>query len=160
MIKYKFNIIIFILVTITLSSCKDVLDSDKNIITASKDDPQGLSKILEYHFLADFKIYRNDDTTNTWSALIPYPWTKTFNLVNVSSDSIVNITDVTLLSGEFFSVYSLNSLPIKLYPNQINSNDQFSIMLRTTNLKPDTYIDKIIINRNKNIGFFVKVTVN
>ncbi len=160
MIKYKFNILIAIIAFLALQSCKDILDSERNIVADSKDDPQGLAKILEYNFVTDFKIFHNDDTTDVWNAIIPYTWSKTFNIVNVSSDSIINITDVSLMLGDYFSVYSLSSLPITLFPKQINTNDQFSIMLRTTNLKPDTYIDKIIINKNKNIGFFVKVTVN
>lgn len=160
MSKKLFNILIILFVILIIASCKDVLESDSNVITIEKNGTNGLSNIIEFRFDADFLTFQNDDSTTIWNVNIPFTWAKTFNVVNKSKDTIVHLTDIDLLDGKYFSIYTLNPLPFELFPSQIDPKNLVNIMIKTDKLQPGLYNDKIIINKNKNLGFFIRVKVN
>lgn len=142
-----------------LSACSDVLNSDRNVNAIQKDDLPGISKQLEYRFTNDKVSFHNNDTTILWTATIPEKWAKYFNIVNISSSSIIEITSLKLSDGKYFTVALVGSMPIQLLPDQANNKNLIAISINTLNLKPGIYIDKIIINDIEQIGFYIRVSV-
>jgi hypothetical protein len=125
-----------------------------------KKDGSTPSKILiDYRFDAENLTYQNGDTTLEWSIQKPSTWGKPFNVRNISGDSIVTISDVELLSGNNFNIYVVYALPLKLKQNEVKNKDAIMIKINTQNLNPGTYIDKIIINKDTTLGFYVRVKV-
>jgi hypothetical protein len=119
-----------------------------------------ISKWLEYRFKNDALRFYNNDTTVLWSAIKPSNWAKTFYIVNVSTDSIYTITNLKLSDGNSFSISPASSFPIKLLPNQADNKNLILINLNTQNSSPGIYIDKVIVNDNPQIGFYIRVYVN
>jgi hypothetical protein len=125
-----------------------------------KKDGNSLNPILiEFRFDLDGLTFYNGDTTKLWSVIKPSIWAKTFNIRFLGNDSL-KIYNVSMLKTNDFNVFALNSLPIILKPNEIKPEDVIMIELKTLNLLPGIYIDKIIINNDPNIGFFISIKVN
>jgi hypothetical protein len=159
MCKKIFKISLLIFALFSVISCSDTLNSDGNVKVITDDGSSGLSKILEYRFYNDQVSFQNNDTTVMWSAPIPYVWGKTFYIVNISKDTIVEIKNIKLLDGKYYTVAPRGSVPVQISPNQTNTANLFVIQLSTKDLKPGIYIDKVIINDIENIGFYIKISV-
>jgi hypothetical protein len=153
---WLFSILIFLFISI---SCTDIANTDKNINVVTIGEEPGLSKWIIYRFATEVLSYKNNDTTFLWSTLIPSNWAKNFNIVNSFQDSILEISSVKLLDGTNFSITPYSSLPLKLIPNQSNTKNLIFVYLDTKNLTQGIYIDKIILNNNPNIGFYIRVNV-
>jgi hypothetical protein len=141
-------------------SCSDIINSDNNVVIIPKGEQPGLSKWLEYRFTNDVLSFRNNDTTVLWQALLNDNWSKPFYIVNVSQDSIYEITSLSLADGRHFSLSPASSIPIKLQPNQANTKNLIFITMNTKDLIKGIYTDKIIINNNPQIGLFIRLSVN
>lgn len=152
-IVFSFFIIIFIM------SCADIINSDNTLVVVPKGEQPGLLKWLEYRFANDVLSFVNNDTTALWTVNKTEYWSKNFYIVNVSQDTILNITSIKLMDGKYFIVAPVNSIPMKLSPFQTNTSNLVFISIDTKNLKQGVYSDKIIINDNPNIGFFIRVNV-
>lgn len=112
-----------------------------------------------FRFDLDNLTFIHGDTTNQWSVSIPFVWSKTFNIKYIGHDSL-KISNVSMLNSRDFNVYALNSLPIVLKPNEIKPQDVIVLELKTANLAPGIYIDKVIINNDVNSGFYIRIKVN
>jgi hypothetical protein len=159
MCKKIFKISLLIFALFSVISCSDTLNSDGNVKVITDDGSSGLSKILEYRFYNDQVSFQNNDTTVMWSANIPATWGKTFYIVNISKDTIVEVKSIKLKDGSSFTVAPWRSVPVKINPNQATPENLFSVLLKTKDLKPGIYIDKVIVNDIDNIGFYIRVSV-
>lgn len=148
-----------VILSILIIGCSDIVNSDPNKIGIKKDgDSPNLEEIV-FRFDLDNLTFIHGDTTNQWSVSIPFVWSKTFNIKYIGKDSI-RISNVSMLNSRDFNVYALNSLPIILRTNEIKPQDVIVLELKTANLAPGIYIDKVIINNDVNSGFYIRIKVN
>jgi len=148
-----------VILSILIIGCSDIVNSDPNKVGIKKiGDSPNLEEIV-FRFDLDNLTYIHGDTTNQWSVSIPFVWSKTFNIKYIGNDSL-KISNVTMLNSRDFNVYALNSLPIVLKPNEIKPQDVIVLELKTANLAPGIYIDKVIINNDVNSGFYIRIKVN
>ena len=149
----------FVILSILIIGCSDIVNSDPNKIGIKKvGDSPNLEEIV-FRFDLDNLTFIHGDTTNQWSVSIPFVWSKTFNIKYIGKDSI-RISNVSMLNSRDFNVYALNSLPIILKTNEIKPQDVIVLELKTANLAPGIYIDKVIINNDANSGFYIRIKVN
>lgn len=148
-----------ILLVCLIVSCSDIVNNDMNKVGIKKDGNSINPALVEFRFDLDVLTFHNGDTTNLWSVVKPSTWTKTFNIKYLGNDSL-KVTDIDMMNRKDFNVYALNSLPIILKPNEIKPKDNIMLELKTTNLTPGLYIDKVIINKDSNSGFFIRIKVN
>lgn len=148
-----------VILSILIIGCSDIVNSDPNKIGIKKvGDSPNLEEIV-FRFDLDNLTFIHSDTTNQWSVSIPFVWSKTFNIKYIGKDSI-RISNVSMLNSRGFNVYALNSLPIILKTNEIKPQDVIVLELKTANLAPGIYIDKVIINNDANSGFYIRIKVN
>jgi len=148
-----------VILSILIIGCSDIVNSDPNKIGIKKvGDSPNLEEIV-FRFDLDNLTFIHGDTTNQWSVSIPFVWSKTFNIKYIGKDSI-RISNVSMLNSRDFNVYALNSLPIILKTNEIKPQDVIVLELKTANLAPGIYIDKVIINNDANSGFYIRIKVN
>jgi len=148
-----------VILSILIIGCSDIVNSDPNKVGIKKvGDSPNLEEIV-FRFDLDNLTYIHGDTTNQWSVSIPFVWSKTFNIKYIGNDSL-KISNVSMLNSRDFNVYALNSLPIVLKPNEIKPQDVIVLELKTANLAPGIYIDKVIINNDVNSGFYIRIKVN
>lgn len=148
-----------VILSILIIGCSDIVNSDPNKVGIKKvGDSPNLEEIV-FRFDLDNLTFIHGDTTNQWSVSIPFVWSKTFNIKYIGNDSL-KISNVSMLNSRDFNVYALNSLPIVLKPNEIKPQDVIVLELKTANLAPGIYIDKVIINNDVNSGFYIRIKVN
>jgi hypothetical protein len=148
-----------VILSILIIGCSDIVNSDPNKIGIKKvGDSPNLEEIV-FRFDLDNLTFIHGDTTNQWSVSIPFVWSKTFNIKYIGIDSL-KINNVSMLYSRGFNVYALNSLPIILKTNEIKPQDVIVLELKTANLAPGIYIDKVIINNDANSGFYIRIKVN
>lgn len=153
------KILALVILSILIIGCSDIVNSDPNKIGIKKGgNLLNLEEIL-FRFDLDNLTYIHGDTTNQWSVSIPFVWSKTFNIKYIGNDNL-KISNVSMLNSRDFNVYALNSLPIILKPNEIKPQDVVVLELKTANLAPGIYIDKVIINNDVNSGFYIRIKVN
>ncbi len=150
---------ITILIACSLSSCSDIVNTDMNKVGIKKDGNSINPALVEFRFDLDGLTFHSGDTTNLWSVAKPSTWAKTFNIKYLGNDSL-KINDLDFLYLKVFTVYPLGSLPIILKPNEVKPRDVIMLELKTSNLTPGIYIDKVIINKDSNSGFFIRIKVN
>lgn len=148
-----------VILSILIIGCSDIVNSDPNKVGIKKvGDSPNLEEIV-FRFDLDNLTFIHGDTTNQWSVSIPFVWSKTFNIKYIGNDSL-KISNVSMLNSRDFNVYALNYLPIVLKPNEIKPQDVIVLELKTANLAPGIYIDKVIINNDVNSGFYIRIKVN
>ncbi len=148
-----------VILSILIIGCSDIVNSDPNKIGIKKGGNLLNLEDIMFRFDLDNLTYIHGDTTNQWSVSIPFVWSKTFNIKYIGNDSL-KISNVSMLNSRDFNVYALNSLPIILKPNEIKPQDVIVLELKTANLAPGIYIDKVIINNDVNSGFYIRIKVN
>jgi len=148
-----------VILSILIIGCSDIVNSDPNKVGIKKVGESPNLEEIVFRFDLDNLTYIHGDTTNQWSVSIPFVWSKTFNIKYIGNDSL-KISNVSMLNSRDFNVYALNSLPIVLKPNEIKPQDVIVLELKTANLAPGIYIDKVIINNDVNSGFYIRIKVN
>ena len=61
--------------------------------------------------------------------------------------------------GNYFNLWSISQLPYELEPFKTISNKSFLIRLVVDTLELGTYIDRIIVNNDPELSFYVRVQV-
>lgn len=155
----KLLIILFTILSVGLSSCKDIINSDPNRVVLIDSSALGWQDYLEFRFSSDFLTYTKNDTTILWDIKLPSKFARPFNVVNNYRDSLMTINSIRLLDGRYFQIIHNVTFPVVLLPGEVGTKNNFFIILDTYSLPPGTYYDKIIINEDKNSGLYVRVYV-
>jgi len=157
--RIKFSILVIsILALIILSSCEDVINSDPNY-KKKYPDSSNTRKDIYFRFWADDLNYNLQDTTKLFETTKTSSWGLNFYIVNNTLDSNFVLKSVKLEKGNYFDLWSPNSLPYELEPFKTNSNKSFVISLVVDTLELGTYIDRIIVNNDPELSFYVRVQV-
>lgn len=157
------KILILIIMIIALESCTDIVNSDANIIKeytnpgTDTTNPNSTNIYFRYDLFS--LNYAINDTTLLWPIKQPSGFGRTFNVVNTDSLENYVVNSISLEDGDYFEVSSLLPLPYILTPKTVSTKQEFIVILKTENLKKGIYIDKIIINKNKDIGYYIRVNV-
>ena len=155
----KLLIILFTILSVGLSSCKDIINSDPNRVVLIDSSALGWQDYLEFRFSSDFLTYTKNDTTVLWDIKFPGTFSRPFNVVNNYKDSLMTLNSIRLNDGRYFQINHNVTFPVVLLPGEVGSNNIFFIKLQSQNLESGIYYDKIIINEDKNSGLFVRVYV-
>jgi hypothetical protein len=155
----KYLILIVLILSSTIWSCKDIINSDPNRVEIIDSTSLSWKDYIEYRFLNDNVNYLNNDSTKIWSVQRPSAFGKPFIMVNNFKDSIIIVNNIKLRNGSIFYINHNQKFPLILKPNEVNSNIQFLVLLNSQNLSNGIYSDKIIINDDENTGFYIRVLI-
>ncbi len=157
------QILMIIIMTLIIESCSDIVDSDKNKIIEFKNKDDDSTDTIKQDIYFRFEIYSLDyqinDTTLLWTIVKPNTFGRTFNVVNKKSKDNFVINSISVQDGQYFDVVSLLPLPYILEPKTVNSKHELLVTLNTENLSKGIYTDKLIINNDPNLGFYIRVEV-
>lgn len=153
--------ILSVIMSLTLfnMSCTDIIESDRNVNVVVQGNVNKITEAIEFYFANEVLYYKNNDTTELWKSSFPENWGKSFYLINRSNDFSIKITSIKMLDGTNFNINPINSLPLELEPNEVDSKNLIYINLNTSKLKQGIFFDKVIINDTVSIGFYVRVNV-
>ena len=153
-----YTLVIVIFGLFLIASCEDVINSDPNY-KKKYPDSSNTRKDIYFRFWADNLNYNLQDTTKLFETTKPNSWGLNFYVVNNTADSNFVLKSVQLDKGNYFDLWSPTPLPYELEPFKTNSNKSFVIRLVVDTLELGTYMDKIIVNNDPELSFYVRVQV-
>lgn len=154
----SYTLVISMLALIGLASCEDVINSDPNY-KRKYPDSSNTRKDIYFRFWANDLNYNLQDTTKLFETTKPSSWGLNFYVVNNTADSNFVLKSVKLDKGNYFNLWSISQLPYELEPFKTISNKSFVISLVVDTLEVGTYIDRLIVNNDPELSFYVRVQV-
>jgi hypothetical protein len=154
--------LIFIIVAILISnltSCKDIVNSDPNRVEIIDSTSLSWKDYIEFKFDNDFISYYNNDSSEFFEIIRPSTFGKPFSITNNYHDSTIILNNVKLKDGSLFSLNHNYSFPLLLKPHNSGAECVFLLSFDSNKLPEGIYYDKVIINNDENIGFYVRVIV-
>lgn len=153
-----YTLVIVIFGLFLLLSCEDVINSDPNFKWKFADSSNTRKDIYFKFGLYDL-FYNLKDTTKLFETTKPSSWGLNFYVVNNTADSNFVLKSVKLDKGNYFNLWSISQLPYELEPFKTISNKSFVISLVVDTLEVGTYIDRLIVNNDPELSFYVRVQV-
>lgn len=158
--KFLVKTAVYILFLIFLSSCSDVINSDKNYLIITDGSNSDISGSMEFIFPNNNIALKTGESLPRIFINKSINFTRSFHILNKFKDSIIKITNVELENGFPFEIFTSHNLPVNLPPNQMENSIYFAFKLdssRTAN--EGVFNDKIIINNNPSLHFFISVEI-
>ena len=154
----SYTLVMVILGLFLLLSCEDVINSDPNFKWKFADSSNTRKDIYFKFGLYDL-FYNLKDTTKLFETIKPSSFGRNFYIVNNMKDSNFTISSVKLEKSDYFDIWSLTPLPYEIKPYETKTEKLFFIRLVVDTLELGTYIDRIIVNNDPELSFYVRVQV-